>query len=411
MVPGGAERGAGGTQRGADGTQRGPGGPGAAGRITAGQVAEAFRSCYQASPEGVWRAPGRVNLIGEHTDYNDGLVLPFALDRDLLVAGSRRADGVLDMRSRQAVGGAVALDLAAIGPGRVSGWAAYPAGVAWALRAAGIAVGGANLVIDSDLPQGAGLSSSAALACATALALTGLYGVAVPGTDLAALARKAEQEVAGVPCGIMDFCTSLLGQRGHALLLDCATGARQAVRLPLDQAGLRLLVIDTGTRHALADGRYAQRRRECERAAHALGVRSLRAVTSERDLAGLAGTLHARARHVVRENDRVRAAVRSLRAGALAALGPLLTASHASLRDDFAVSWPQADIAVAASTGAGALGARMMGGGFGGSVLALVPAADAGLLRAAVAAAFADHGWAAPSFLEAWPGAGASRLM
>ncbi len=385
-------------------------GPGVSGRVTAGQAADWFRSCYQAPPAGIWRAPGRVNLIGEHTDYNDGLVLPFALDRDLIVAGSRRADGVLEVRSRQAGGAARALELAAIAPGRVSGWATYPAGVAWALRSAGIAVGGANLVIDSDLPQGAGLSSSAALACATALALTGLYGVAVPRTDLAALARTAEQEIAGVPCGIMDFCASLLGQPDHALLLDCASGAREAVRLPLDPAGLRLLVIDTGTRHALADGRYAQRRQECERAAHTLGVRSLRAVTRESDLAGLPGTLRARARHVARENDRVRAAVLALRAGAISELGPLLTASHASLRDDFAVSWPQADIAVAASTGAGAVGARMMGGGFGGSVLALVPLADETTARAAVAAAFADHAWAAPSFLVARPSAGASRL-
>ena len=370
-----------------------------------------FGDCFGGRPGQVWRAPGRANLIGEHTDYNQGWVLPFALGLGVTVAAGRRGDGVLALRSRQAPGAPADARLAALAPGAVTGWAAYPAGVAWALREAGHPLtGGASLAVDSDLPPGAGLSSSAALECAAALALDGLHGLGLPRPELATLAQRAENDFVGVPSGIMDQSASLLSRAGHALLLDCRTGATADVPLDPAAAGLALLIIDTGARHALGDGRYAQRRRECERAAALLGVASLRDVTSPAETGRLADpVLRRRARHVVTENERVERAAGLLTGGDLAGVGALLCASHASLRDDFEVSWPEADVAVDAAMAAGALGARMMGGGFGGSVLALVPAGRRAV-GPAIAAEFERRGWPPPAFFPAVPSAGASRL-
>jgi len=374
------------------------------------RAAGRFRAWHGAEPEGVWHAPGRANLIGEHTDYNEGWVLPFALDRGVVVAAKRRGDDVLDIRSLQA-DAPVTVPLATLRAGSVTGWAAYPAGVAWAIREAGQAVGGASLVIDSDLPQGAGLSSSAAIECATAVALVALYEVSVSRLELARLARRAENEMVGVPSGIMDQCASLLCEAGHALLLDCRTWDTAPVRLDPAAAGLALLLVDTGAQHALTDGRYALRRAECERAARAFGVRSLRDVDDPARAAEIGDRVLARrARHVISDDCRVRAAVDLLNAGDLAGLGPLLHASHASLRDDFEVSWPEADVAAEAAEAGGGLGARMMGGGFGGSVIALVPADTEGP-REAITAAYAGRGWAPPRFLPAPPSAGAERLL
>jgi galactokinase len=370
-----------------------------------------FGDCFGGRPEQVWRAPGRANLIGEHTDYNQGWVLPFALDLGVTVAAGRRGDGVLAIRSRQAPGAPADLPLAALAPGAVTGWAAYPAGVAWALREAGHPLaGGASLAVDSDLPQGAGLSSSAALECAAALALDGLDGLGLPRPVLATLAQRAENDFVGVPSGIMDQSASLLSRAGHALLLDCRTGATTGVPLDPAAAGLALLIVDTRARHALGDGRYAQRRRECERAAALLGVASLRDVTSLADLGRLADpVLRRRARHVITENARVEQTVTLLIGGDLAGVGGLLYASHASLARDFEVSWPEADVAVDAAMAAGALGARMMGGGFGGSALALVPAGQRAV-SAAITAEFTRRGWPPPAFFPAMPSAGAFRL-
>ena len=378
--------------------------------LSADRAAGLFRAGNGAEPEGVWHAPGRVNLMGEHTDYNSGWVLPFALDRGVVVAAARRGDDVLDIRSLQAEGEAV-VPLPGLRPGGVTGWAAYPAGVAWAMREAGLPVGGASLVIDSDLPQGAGLSSSAAIECAVAIALAGLYAADVPRTELARLARRAENEMVGVPSGIMDQSASLLCEAGHALLLDCRSGQTTPVPFDPAAAGLALIVVDTGARHALTDGRYAERRAECERAARALGVASLRDVADPARTAAIADPVLARrAHHVVSDNCRVRAAVNLLAADDVAGLGRLLHDSHASLRDDFEVSWPQADVAAEAAERAGALGARMVGGGFGGSVIALVPA-DAAAVRRALRAAYAAQGWAPPTFLDAPPSAGARRIL
>jgi galactokinase len=382
-----------------------------------------FRERFGGEPDGVWLAPGRANLMGEHTDYNEGFVLPFALGQGVTAAASRRAGRRLTVCSRQEPGDTVEVDLDGLAPGRVTGWAAYPAGVAWALEAAGHRVPGTSIAIDSDVPAGAGLSSSAALECATALALTSLAGLDVPRAELVTIARRAENEFAGVPTGIMDQSASLLCRAGHALLLDCRT--LETSQVPFDPGAARasLLLINTRARHELADGEYGRRRAECEEAARRLGIRSLRDLTDLADTGSLTDpVLRRRVRHVFTDNQRVLEVVALLRASPGPSPGPsadtyreigrLLTQAHASLRDDFEVSWPEADTAVEAAVRAGAYGARMIGGGFGGSVLALVPAADqgSGPVRDAVTAAFARHGWTAPEFLDAAPSDSARQL-
>jgi galactokinase len=408
------------------------------------RAAALFRERFGGEPDGVWLAPGRANLMGEHTDYNEGFVLPFALGQGVTAAASwnpDRAGRRLTVCSRQEPGDTVEVDLDGLAPGRVTGWAAYPAGVAWALEAVGHRVPGACIAIDSDVPAGAGLSSSAALECATALALTSLAGLDVPRAELVTIARRAENEFAGVPTGIMDQSASLLCRAGHALLLDCRT--LETSQVPFDPAagGAGLLLINTRARHELADGEYGRRRAECEEAARRLGIRSLRDLTDLADTGSLTDpVLRRRVRHVFTDNQRVLEVVALLRASpgpsadTYREIGRLLTQAHASLRDDFEVSWPEADAAVEAAVRAGAYGARMIGGGFGGSVLALVPAAadgpgaspgsspgsgpgsgpdsgpGSGPVRDAVTAAFARHGWTAPEFLDAAPSDSARQL-
>jgi galactokinase len=370
-----------------------------------------FAETYGRDPDGLWFAPGRVNLMGG-PDYTEGFVLPFALGAGITAAAARRNDRRIALASRQQGTDPINLDIDTLEPGSVRGWAAYPAGVAWALRQAGYLAQGADIAIDADLPAGAGLSSSAALECATALALTELHHVPVPRSELAALARRAENDFAGVPSGIMDQIAALLSRAGHALLLDCRTGTGTPVPLDPAAAGLALLVIDTRTRRAVGDGRYAERRRACEQAAAALHVRSLRDVTDAGQLTRLSNdpSLQRLAEHVLAEQHRVLHAAGLLRAGHQASLGPLLTASHDSLRDRFKFSWPQADEAVAAAVEAGAQGARMTGGGFGGCVIALVPAQAAGQIRQHVTGRFTRHHWPAPRFLPAEPSAAARRM-
>jgi galactokinase len=370
-----------------------------------------FAERFGREPEGIWFAPGRVNLMGG-PDYTEMFVLPFALGAGITAAAAPRTDRRIALASRQFPGEPVLLDIDTLEPGSVTGWAAYPAGVAWALRQAGHlpadGTAGADVAIDADLPAGAGLSSSAALECAAALALTELHQRSVPRRELAALTRGAENGFVGVPTGVMDQTAALLCEAGHALLLDCR--ARTGTAVPLALAGLTLLIIDTGVRHALGDGRYAARRQACDQAASLLGARTLRDVTEDQ-LAGLTDpSLRRLSGHVIAENRRVLQAADLLRAGATAAIGALLTASHRSLRDDFKMSWPQADEAVEAAVEAGAAGARMTGGGFGGCVIALVPTARASQVRSAVTARFTSHQWQPPHFLAALPSAGARRL-
>jgi len=375
-----------------------------------------FRERFGGTPDGVWLAPGRANLMGEHTDYNEGWVLPFALGQGITAAAARSPGSRLALCSRQEADTAeVSLDR--LEPGSVTGWAAYPAGVAWALASAGYRVPGARLAIDADLPAGAGLSSSAALECATALALTELAGLSVDRRELAAIARRAENEFVGTPSGIMDQSASLLCEPGHALLLDCRSF--ETSQVPFDPAagGARVLLINTRARHALTQGDYGRRRAECEQAARLLGVPSLRYLTDVAETGRLADpVLRRRARHVVSDDRRVLEVVGLLTSpdpsgscGVFREIGRLLTEAHRSLRDDFEVSWPQADAAVDAALAAGALGARMVGGGFGGSVLALVPD-DAGPVREAVTGAFAGRSWTAPQFIAAAASDGARRV-
>ncbi|MGD0244584.1 MAG: galactokinase [Streptosporangiaceae bacterium] len=385
-----------------------------------------FQEKFGGAPDAVWMAPGRANLMGEHTDYNDGFVLPFALGQGVTAAASESSSSRrLVLCSRQEPGAAISVELDGLAPGQVTGWAAYPAGVAWALEAAGYQVPGACLAIDSDLPVGAGLSSSAALECATALALTSLAGLDVPRAELVTIARRAENEFVGVPTGIMDQSASLRCQAGHALLLDCRS--LEVAQVPFDPAaaGAGLLLINTRAKHALSDGEYGRRRAECEEAARILGVPSLRFVVDPADVERLDDpVLRRRARHVVADDQRVLEVVALLRslsdasvagasgagASAYGEIGRLLTQAHASLRDDFEVSWPEADAAVAAAVAAGAAGARMIGGGFGGSVLALVPSAAADAVRDAITSEFAERGWTPPEFLAASPADAARRL-
>ncbi|MFI8256933.1 galactokinase [Streptomyces filamentosus] len=373
-----------------------------------------FEALYGAAPDGVWAAPGRVNLIGEYTDFNDGFVLPLALPHTTVAAVSRRDDGVLRLHSADAEGGIVQLALDALEPLSGGGWAAYPAGVAWALREAGHTIGGADVHLASTVPAGAGLSSSAALEVVTALALNDLFGLGLTRPELARIAQRAENAFVGVPCGIMDQMASACAEEGHALHLDTRDLSYRQVPFGLAAEGLELLVVDTRVKHALGDGAYAERRAGCEAGARALGVRALRDVDAAHLPAALArlndGTTLRYVRHVVSDNDRVARTIALLDAGATREVGPLLTEGHASLRDDLRVSCAELDLVVETANAAGALGARMTGGGFGGSAVVLVDADRAAPVAAAVRSAFADAGYAEPGVFPAVPSAGARRL-
>jgi galactokinase len=343
-----------------------------------------FLEVFGHEPEGSWAAPGRVNLIGEHTDYNGGRALPMAIDRRCVVQARRRSDQRVRVWSRQQEE-VLEADL----DGRRSGqWVDYVAGTAWALREQGHPVGGADLLVDSDVPLGAGLSSSAALECAAALAVAGVHGVALTSQQVIDAAHRAEVEVVGAPVGLLDQTASVLAQPEHGLLLDFGDGTVTPVPLGLATAGLEVLVMDTRVEHAHATGGYAQRRSECDAAGAALGVSSLSAVTPDQLAApGLDDTLRRRARHVVTENARVLACADAFRAGDHRRAGALMLASHLSLRDDFEVSTPELDLVVDAAMAAGALGARLTGGGFGGSAIALVRMQDSARVTEAVGAA------------------------
>ena len=384
------------------------------------RVTGLFQSTFAVDPSGVWFAPGRVNLIGEHTDYNGGLCLPIALPHRTFAAVTKRDDDTVRLVSAQQAEPVEHL-LGEVVPGTVSGWTGYVVGVAWALREAGYQVSGFDVAIDSCVPFGAGLSSSAAIECATAVALDDLFNLGLGETAegrkiLAAACIRAENEIAGANTGGMDQSISLLGTDSHALLLDTLDFSLTQIPFDLSGDGLSLLVIDTKAPHALVDGQYAERRASCEAAAEMLEVDYLRRITDLDDALAKLGAhenselLQRRVRHVVTEIRRVTEFVDLLGSGYVEAVGPLMNASHKSLRFDYEVSCPELDTAVTTAREAGALGARMTGGGFGGSAIALVRTSEMEAVAQAVADAFEHAGHGAPEFLISSAAAGAGRI-
>ncbi len=402
---------------------------------------ELFGQTFGGAPDGVWDAPGRVNIIGEHTDYNGGLALPIALPHRAHIALRRREDRTVRLVSPQTRDSVDVLDLDEIGPvgtpGQVRHWNAYVAGVAWAMERDGLGpLSGFDAALYSCVPVGGGLSSSAALESATAVALDDVdsLGLAGPAQDpddagrarLVSCCVRAENEMAGAPTGGMDQSASLRCRAGHALELDCRTGEVTQVPFDLAAAGLALLVIDTKAKHSHSDGQYGARRASCERSASLLGVELLADISPQ----ALSQALHRlqalgeadgpelvrRTRHVVTEIERTRRLVNLLQGGApltgdvLEQVGGLLNASHDSLRDDYECTGPELDTAVDAARAAGAHGARMTGGGFGGSAIALVDADRVEEVARAVVAAYRREGFAEPAFLDASPSAPAGRL-
>lgn len=384
-----------------------------------------FTDLTGREPDGLWSAPGRVNLIGEHTDYNDGFVLPFAIPQRTVAAVALRADD----RGRVLVGSTFADEPVEVGldelddlfptaPGThpaVPEWAAYPLGVAWALRQAATAggpSGGLDIAIASDVPVGAGLSSSAAIEGATASALNELWDTGLDATTLARVGRRAENEAVGAPTGIMDQMASMLGEPDTAIFLDCRSLETEPVPLGVAEAGLAILVIDTRVKHAHSTGGYRERRASCELGASIMGVPALRDVAVS-DLPRaeelMDDVTFRRVRHIVTENQRVLDTVQVLRAQGVRAIGDLLVASHSSMRDDFEISTPELDTAVETALAAGALGARMTGGGFGGAAIALIEQDAVAAVSDAVNAAFAAAGFGAPLLFTVTPSAGPRR--
>lgn len=381
-----------------------------AARTTA--VIRSFTDLHGGRPSVVGVAPGRVNLIGEHTDYNAGLCLPVALPHATYAAARARRDRTVRISSaQQAETWTGSRD--DLGPGAAGGsgtWAAYAAGVLWSLGEAGVPLGGLDVHIDSTVPSGAGLSSSAALECSVAIAVAAVAGVDLDDQtrhQLIAACVRAELEVAQAPTGGMDQTVAMLAEPGTALLIDFGRDGTRHVPLDLDEAGCVLLVTDTGVSHVLTDGGYGDRRAECHAAAAELGLETLRLATHEAVESLIDPVLRARARHVLSENARVEAVVDALDAESWPRVGALMDASHVSMRDDFEISCPELDLAVSAAADAGALGARMTGGGFGGSSVALVPTHLLTRVTEAIDAAFAAAGYAAPSHLHAVPSGGA----
>ena len=389
-------------------------------------VTALFREHF-TEPAGVWSAPGRVNLIGEHVDYAGGICLPFALSQRTYVAAALNHDGVYRVVSQFGAENAqtetmheeIAMDQ--VCPGYPDNWAGYVVGTVWA---AGLEVPGLDIAIVSDVPVGAGLSSSAALECSVALAAAGLSKTSIDRTALMHAAIRAENEVVGASTGGLDQRIALFAEPGHALAIDFATDSTHQVPFQIADRGLAVLITNTNAPHSLADGQYASRRAVVDGVTADLGVESLRyadnaeaesarwaeANTPEGvDAAAWQATVGKRVRHIVSEIARTATAIEQLRAGDLAGFGESMQASHASLRDDYEVSVAQLDVSVDVAMQHGALGARMTGGGFGGSSIALLPSENVEVAAEAIAQAFAEAGFAEPEFAVALPGAGARR--
>ena len=365
-----------------------------------------FEELYGRKPEVIAEAPGRVNLIGEHIDYSEGFVLPFAIADRTYAAIAKREDGLVRIASQQRRERIFSIDIKDVKPGSAGDWEKYVLGVIWSLEVSS----GFDIFIDGHVPAGAGLSSSAALECSVAFALNHLCNLNKSLTDLARATQRAENDYVGMPCGIMDQSVSLMAAAGSALLLDCRDLSTELIPFDVASAGLELLIIDTAAHHALVDGGYAARRASCESAAQKLHVKSMRELSLKDLEAGkdrLTETEYIRARHAVTEIARVLEAVVALRTSDFLKLGSLINQSHISLRDDYTVSCPELDCAVDASLGAGALGSRMVGGGFGGSAIALVKVADIDSVKSAVSQAFERAHYKKPRFFTSPPSAGA----
>ena len=365
-----------------------------------------FQSVFGAEPDVIAAAPGRINLIGEHIDYSDGFVLPFAISNRTTVAIKKRDDRKIRLASAQRHSTIYETSIERLQPGLEGKWERYPLGVVWAL---GISQG-LDIFVDGRVPLGAGLSSSAALECSIAVALNHLFDLKLSNTELAKLTQKAENDYVGMPCGIMDQSISLMGKAGYALLLDCRDLSTRLIPIDLGASGLELLIIDTQAHHSLVDGGYAERRGNCESAATKLGksMRDLTLAELESGKTKLTEVEYRRARHAVTEIARVINCVTALESKDFDQVGQLLNESHFSLRDDYNVSCPELDVAVTTAIKANALGSRMVGGGFGGSAIALVKRENIQSTKDAINKAFTLNGFKAPRFFESLPSDGAS---
>jgi galactokinase len=373
------------------------------------QIEKKFLETFGAEPDLLAAAPGRVNLIGEHIDYSDGFVLPFAIKDRTLVAARKRNDSTIRIASAQRRNKIVTVDISKVKPGLKGEWERYALGVLWALGVKD----GVDLLIDGHVPLGAGLSSSAALECSVATAMNHLFDLGFNLEELARLTQKAENQYVGVPCGIMDQSVSLMATQGSALLLDCRDLTTKNIPFDVASSGLELLIIDTQAHHALTDGGYAERRASCESVVAKLGITSLRELSMEQlenSRGLLTETEFVRARHAVTEMKRVLECVTALSNSDFEKVGQLINQSHTSLRDDYTVSCPELDTAVEAALATGALGSRMVGGGFGGSAIALIQASKTTETIKAVEKAFASKGFKAPRFFTSLPSQGAELL-
>ena len=369
-------------------------------------IGKRFTNLFGGNPEVITTAPGRVNLIGEHIDYSDGFVLPFAIKNVTTVAMARRNDNMIRISSLQKAGEVVSIDLTSLAPQVGESWTRYVLGVLWVLKVDR----GLDILIDGRVPLGAGLSSSAALECAVAIAVDHLFEKNLDQAQLALAAQKAENDYVGMPCGIMDQSVSLMAKAGSALLLDCRDLSTTNIPFDIAPQGLELLIIDTQAHHKLVDGGYAERRASCELAVKVLGITSLRDISVSDYVARkseLDPTTYIRGFHAVTEMQRVLDAVQALTENNFSKLGKLQNESHKSLRDDYNVSCPELNLAVDTALEHGALGARMVGGGFGGSAIALIKADHLDAIQSAIASAFDAGHFKAPRFFTSLPGDGA----
>ncbi|WP_166972810.1 galactokinase [Brevibacterium atlanticum] len=415
----------------------------------AASLAAEFTTLFGYEPLGCFRAPGRVNIIGEHTDYNNGFVLPIAIDRAVHIAIGRRPENhsaeagepvrgtaqpplrgesiriISDHRDDSGLRLSGQFTAEELAPGVLRGWLSHPAGVVDEIRkTTGTIVGGLDLYIESTVPVGAGLSSSHALEVAVLIALDEVYGLGLSDTEKALLTQRAENDFVGAPTGIVDQAASIMTEGGHALFLDCRDLSTRQIPFDLDAEGLKLLVIDTRVSHSHSESGYGVRRKTCEDVAAIFGVDSLREIDDSTDLSGLTDEQQKRVRHVFSENARVLASIERLEGagqarttgrestagGGIRGIGDLLLASHTSLSEDYEVSCVELDGAVAAAMGAGAIGARMIGGGFGGSAIALIDEDAVDRVSAAVIDDFAARGYRAPDIFAVSAGPGAGRL-